>query len=150
MDENELRKTYLDLQDIPCSFEKIILSGRCGCENAKKFNLAEREGISCASQAAQLDCAEFLGLVHEHARFALHLTHITGPLPHAKEIRVQGGGLTGLKQTLAPDSADESVEDIYALITDAKEQFGSLADIPMEEVIRSISHYQGRAVRPTE
>ena len=148
MDENELRKTYLDLQDIPCSFEKIILSGRCGCGNAQKFNLAEREGISCAAQSAQLSCTEFLRLVHEHARFALHLTHITGPLPHAKEIKVQGGGLMGLRQTLEPDSESESVDDIHALITDAKKRFGALADVPMEEVIRSISHYQGRSMRP--
>ena len=140
MDENELRKTYLDLQDIPCAFEKIILSGRCGCGNA--------QGISCATQSAQLSCTEFLRLVHEHARFALHLTHITGPLPHAKEIKVQGGGLMGLRQTLEPDSESESVDDIHALITDAKKRFGALADVPMEEVIRSISHYQGRSMRP--
>lgn len=147
MDENELRKTYLDLQDIPCAFEKIVLTGRCGCEKAKKFNLAEREGISCTQLSAQQNCVEFLALAHEHAKFALHLTHLSCPLPHSKELKVQGGGLLGLLRAIFPDRDGGRVENIDALISEAHSRYDGLAAIPAVEIVRAIAGYQARPSR---
>ncbi len=144
MDEKKYRKTYDELQGIPCVFEKILLARRCDCRNARRFAIAEREGVKCDSRIAQRDCAALLLLLHQYARFALHLPDATPPLPHGKEIKVQGGGLLGLQRTIHPEIKNEKVNDVYGLIINARELYEELASVPVEEIIRGISTYQGR------
>lgn len=147
MDENEFRKTYRRIKGVDCVFERIILTRRCGCVHARKFNLAEREGVSCADHNARQGCVELLELLHTHARFALQLTDVRGPLPHGKEIKVQGGGLLGLQRTLHADNRADTVENVRALIQGAQSRFGALDQVPAAEIVKSITGYQGRPPR---
>ena len=116
MDENEYRSTYHSINSHRCVFEKSILTQHCNCRFHERFNLAEREGIRCTQQQAQLNCTIFLNQCRQQARFALHLTQIVGNLlPHSKEIQVQKGALLGLVPEL-PNLPDTEIKDIYSLI----------------------------------
>lgn len=146
MEEDQYRATYQRLNQTRCVFEKAILSRRAGCSHAHKFCLAEREGISCQSVADQQRCQDFLQTTRNKALFALKLTQLDGALPHAKEIRVQLGGLTGVAELL--DQGD--VGELYnacELLESAERHYDGLANLPYDTIIRAIMRIQGRRRR---
>ena len=77
-------------------------------------------------------------LLRENAKFALKLTSLEGELPHAKEIKVQTGGLLGLQRVLRPDLTTGSVVDIAGLTTLGERTYGTLDDFPFREIVKSI------------
>ena len=62
------------------------------------------------------------------------------------EIRVQAGGLSGIQSLLTPEPQDK-VEDIYTLIELAEAEFGSLENLPYNQIMQSVSSFQGRKSR---
>ncbi len=147
MEENEYRSTYNEVNQIRCAFEKAILSRRCSCSQSHKFCLAEREGVSCQSALKQERCQTFLKAAREKALFVFKLTQFDGVLPHAKEIRVQIGSLSGLAESMDLNISDE-IEDIDTLLKDGELHFGNLTEIPYDILIRAINRMQARKRRP--
>ena len=149
MDEQEFRSTYHAVNGLRCVFEKSILSRRSRCAHCVRFHLADREGAACDVPTAQRRCLELLGRLREKAIFALRITHIEGELPHAKEIRVQTGGLLGLRQALspAPMPDDGVIEDINGLITEALLRHGDLDSLPYPRIMQAVVHFEGRPRR---
>jgi hypothetical protein len=143
MEEDEFRRTYDELRELPCAFEKAVLNRRCGCSLVRRFNLGEREGVVCTSFPAQSNCRTLLALLRENARFVLHARLAPGALPHGRELKVQAGGLQGVRLLLAPD-ADPTVEDIHGLVSAARERFGRLEALPFTQVVRSIAAFELR------
>lgn len=62
------------------------------------------------------------------------------------EIRVQAGGLCGIRALFTPGQQD-AIEDIVALVEQAGIEFGSLEKFPYQLIVQSISRYQGRKSR---
>ena len=151
MDQDAYRKTFRDMNDRFCLFEKGILSNQCSCSQAERFYLAEREGVHCLSDQGQQSCGELLALLRHHARFTVKSPSDSSALPHAKLMRLQVGGLHGIWVALQPeDERPGPIEDIYALVSQALARFGSLERLPFQEIIKQIAAYQGRRRRPRE
>lgn len=148
MDENEYRSAYHSINQQRCVFEKSILTLNCDCRFQLKFNLAEREGISCQNNDALQQCQLFLNECRSQARFALKLTEIVGNLlPHSKEIQVQKGALLGLVPEL-PNLPDTPIGDIHELIRSAADSVGGdIRNLPFHDLIPSISHHPPRPRR---
>jgi len=145
MDNEVLRKTYRSINERFCPYEKSILTNSCKCSRAKRFCIAEREGVGCGSDAAQSRCLELLDLLRRHARFALKATDERAALPHAQAMRIQVGGLRGLQAVLMPgEPIPAKIQDIYDTIDRALERFGTLADLPFQAIIQQIAAYKGR------
>jgi hypothetical protein len=151
MDNEIFRRTYHSINERFCPYEKSILTNNCECSLAKRFCIAEREGVRCSSDGAQARCIQVLELLRQQARFALKATDQRTALPHAKAMRVQVGGLRGLQATLAPGHPIPSrIEDVHAIIEAAQERFGDLADVPFQPIIQQIAAYKGRKRRRRE
>lgn len=144
VEEDKFRTTYRSVNERRCVFEKAILSRRCACTCATRFYLADREGVACDSASAHRRCSQLISLLRENAKFALKVIAIDGELPHAKEIRVQSGGLLGLQHVLRPDLNAENVIDVAALTTLGERTFGSLEKFPYREIVKSIVAFEGR------
>ncbi|HEY9199837.1 MAG TPA: hypothetical protein VIR60_10760 [Gammaproteobacteria bacterium] len=148
MEEDEYRSTYAAVNERRCVLEKALNSRTVTCSHSERFYLADREAVGCKSDPAQRRCQELLTRMREGARFSLQMTHIGGPLPHNKEIKVQVGGLQGLQALLAPEQADSStVEDVFGLLNAAELRFGALSAFPYQDMIKHITRYQGRSRR---
>jgi len=148
MEESEYKATYHEVSERRCVFEKTITSRRSTCSKSLRFHLADREGVSCKSASGNALCTELLALMRRNARFALHITHADGPLPHAREIRVQTGGLLGLQTLIHPERQDESsVNDIISLIDTALLQYSSLESLPFDIIVQGIVKFEGRRKR---
>jgi len=146
MEEDEYRTIYQQFNQTRCAFEKAILSRRCACELAHKFNLAEREGVACQTESKQKRCQTFLQQCREKALFALKLTQPGGALPHAREIRVQLGGLNGLSELLG-STPPEAINNIDDLLISAEQRYPDFQELPYELLIRAIMRIQGRQRR---
>lgn len=148
MDETEYRQTYRAVNKQRCLFEKAINARRCTCGLSQRFNLADREGVSCSSETGSIRCKQLLELLRKNANFALQMTNVPGPLPHAKEVKVQIGGLLGLQRLLQPKMCDEElVHDINGLAETALQQYSSLNNLPYSEIVKSIVTFEGRPRR---
>lgn len=146
MDEDQYRTTYHRINETRCWFEKGINSRRCTCKLMERFNLADREGVRCTDAEAQKRCAEFLRTIREKAIFTLQLTKVDGPLPHAKEARVQVGSMLGLLSLQRDEDAlaEDEVPDIYALLEWGTTKYGSLELLPYPQLVQAIAQVQTR------
>lgn len=148
MDEDVYRDTYKNVVTIKCVFEKAINSRQTTCAQANKIRLADREAVACHSQEICQTCTGFLEILRAKALFALKLQDHNGPLPHAKEIKVQMGCIIGL----AIDNnikviKGEKIENIHGLIQRSLEKYNTLDNFPYENLMRSIANYEGRPKR---
>ena len=147
MDEQEYKKTYSEINTIRCVFEKALCSRGCHCSKSQQFRLADRLGYGCESPVAQQLCATLIEHLRQQTRFVFKLNEITGPLPHNKEIRVQNGGMLGLKKLVQGDTSDESVEDIHALVQVVVKEYGDINQLPYDLLMQSVMAYKARPKR---
>ncbi|MCG7872548.1 MAG: hypothetical protein N0C81_02370 [Candidatus Thiodiazotropha lotti] len=145
MDQDAFRRTYREMNERFCAYEKSLLSRHCNCSQAKKICIAEREGVHCISDEANAQCLELLKNLRHQARFALKSNNDNEVLPHGKAMRLQVGGLRGLFSVLYPgQTTPEVIEDVFQLISQAKAEFNSLENLPFQTLIQHVSAYQGR------
>ena len=145
LNEDAYKDAREDLNRLACPFEKAILRGCCGCELSQKNYIAERELIACKSAVARENCRTLRGLLHQNALFTLKLTHLSDLLPHAKDMKLQCGGMIGLQRIFATDPAPQTtVSNIHGLVLAAQEKFGNLENLPYSEIVISIAHYESR------
>jgi hypothetical protein len=158
VEENEYRETYEGVNALPCVFQRGMLARCCDCSQARRLYLAEREAVACNAQGTHIDCATLLDLLHDKARFVLQQSRVDAPLPHAKELRVQCGGLSGVAATLAsaaqptdrePEQPAQppSVDDVQSLVREARRQYGQLRQLPLQDIIQTIARFQSRRRR---
>lgn len=149
MNETEYRSAYKSLNPHKCVFEKAINSRRCCCDASERFNLADREGVACADALLVARCKQYLEKMRENARFSLQLTQINGPLPHAKEIRVQLASVIELNRL---QSAEESIDlpNIRQVISTAIEGYGAIEQFPYPELTKAIGQFKSRKKRQKE
>ncbi|MDD5404425.1 MAG: hypothetical protein PHZ14_07800 [Sulfuricella sp.] len=145
LNEGAYQDAYNGVVRLSCPFEKAILSRCAGCDQAHNFNIAEREAIACKAPLARENCLTLHGLLHQNAAFALKLLHPGEPLPHAKELKIQCGGLLGTQQLFAPEVS--TVANIHGLVGEIQQRFGSMRDVPYLEVVKAISAYEARRRR---
>ncbi|MBI3545989.1 MAG: hypothetical protein HY081_05265, partial [Gammaproteobacteria bacterium] len=127
-----------------CPFEKAILCTQCACQLATRFSIAERTGVECRSDIARNNCVTLLNLMRERARFALKVTDTAKALAFGKEMKVMIGGLLGLQRQMNPEQNVDRVSDIHALVQQAQEVYGSLPNLPYQQIIKYITAFQSR------
>ena len=144
MDQDAFRKTYQDVNGRACLFEKSVLINQCACHEAERFCIAEREGVHCRSEHGQKRCLRWLDLLRTQARFALHTEEERQLLPHGKAIRLQVGGMRGLKLALDGATTAPQIDDVDGTLAAAEARFGELEAVPFSTVMREVAAYQVR------
>jgi hypothetical protein len=148
LDSDAFRRTYRAINERYCAFEKGILTNQCSCSEAKKFCIAEREGVHCATDEAQETCIALLDLLRRQARFALKTSEQQRALPHAKAMRLQIGGLRGIAVALDREApAPSEIADVRALLLAAIARFGALEHLPFPQIMQQIAAYRPRRRR---
>jgi len=138
MDETAYRQALKAAIPRNCPFEKTILTHCAACTEAEKHNIAEREVVSCNSSLAHERCNRLRELLRQNFVFALGKLHIDGPLPHAREMRMQCGGMRGI-QFLVDGGND--VSDVSELLAMAVNRYGGLEELPFSEIVQLANGY---------
>ena len=141
MDETAYKSARGELNRLPCVFEKALLSRCVVCELSLRHLLAERETVACTDALARAACGELSGLLREKSSFALKLTEAARILPHAMIMKIQCGGLGGLRDVLDPAAP---APDVHRLVRRAQAEYGALDALPFSRIIQGVSHWQGR------
>jgi hypothetical protein len=139
--EDAYREARKSVNPTPCAFEKGVLARCIACRKAETHLLAEREAVNCSDADALARCISLKLLLRNQSAFALHITSISAPLPHAKELKIQCGGLKGLQKIV--DGLDE-VTDAVALIDAALSRYGVLEALPFSEIVQGVVHFAAR------
>jgi hypothetical protein len=139
MDESAFRHARSAVAPLRCVFEKALLARCAGCDVAARHALAEREAVACTSPVARTNCATLLALLRERSAFALRVAPGDSPLPHAAMMKLQCGGLRGLRRAVAADR-----DDVHGLVAAARQRFGSLVDLPWADIVPAVVAWQGR------
>lgn len=143
MDEHQYKTTYHFVNPNRCVFEKAVNSRVCNCSRAKRFNLADREGVACTSLPRLERCSVLLGKLRENARFALQRLKISQTLGHGDEIKIQNGSMLGL-QALVEESQDTTVRDIDSLVIRAERRFDGIDGFPYSRLMQGVIAYRSR------
>lgn len=141
MDESAFRQTQEAINRLPCVFERALLARHAVCELAASHQIAERESIACSHPAARLDCARLSELLREKSAFALGLADARRILPHAMVMKLQCGGLDGLKALLDGAALAPNVRRLVRL---ARERHGELDALPFTEIVKGVAAWKPR------
>ena len=152
-DEDAFRRLRQTATALACPFERALLSRCAACSLARSTLLAERELIGCGSASASERCCAYRAQLRDKALFALRVD-AAGPWPFGKEIRLQCGGLLGLRRALDDDEAETTgapesaagvrVDDADTLMREALARYGELDALPYSRIMRSVVGYQPR------
>jgi hypothetical protein len=145
MEEDEYKSTYNEIAKTRCVFEKALTNNQCKCRYSRHFWLADREGYACSSDEISSICRYLLEKLRENSRFFLKIHSVGSQLPHNMDIRVQVGGLRGLRAALSAENSDQPITDIRALIEQAEVQFENMDSLPYSEIAQSVAGYKGRS-----
>jgi hypothetical protein len=145
MDETAYKSARGEINRLPCVFEKALLSRCVVCELSVRHLLAERETVACSDPVARAACGQLSGLLREKSAFALKLTEAARILPHAMVMKVQCGGLAGLRDVLDPEAP---APDVHRLVRRAQAEYGALDALPFSRIVQGVSHWQGRRRGP--
>ena len=127
-----------------CVFAKALLARAASCELAARRSIGEREIVDCSRVVARTHCGTLAALMHERARFALHLPSPGRPMIHAQALRLHCGGLVGLQRALG-----DAPPDVHAMVGAAHERYGSLMQLPWDAIVRDIAGWQPHRRRGT-
>lgn len=141
MDETAYKSARGEINRLPCVFEKALLSHCVVCELSVRHLLAERETVACTDPLARAACEQLAGLLREKSAFALKLTATARILPHAMVMKIECGGLAGLRDVLDPEAL---APDVQRLVRMAQAEYGALDALPFSRIIQGVSHWQGR------
>ena len=130
---------------LPCVFERALLARHAVCELAASHQVAERETISCSHPAAHLDCARLAELLRDKSSFALRVADARRILPHAMVMKIQCGGLDGLKAVLDPAAVAPNVRRLVRL---ARERHDDFAALPFSEIVKGVAAWKLRRRHP--
>jgi len=147
MDETAFRNARGEINRLPCVFERALLARNAVCGLAESHALAEREAIACTAPLARAECGRLAGLLREKSSFALGLPTTQRLLPHAQVMRIECGGLDGLRQVLDPQAP---APDVHRLVCVARERYGELDALPFSEIVKGVAAWQGRRRRRAE
>lgn len=141
MDETAYRQAKGEINRLPCVFERALLARNAVCELATAHQIAERETISCAQAAAHHECVKLAELLRRNSAFALGITDTQRILPHAMLMKIQCGGLLGMKSVFDPAALAPNVRRLLRL---ARERHGELESLPYSEIIKGIAAWKPR------
>jgi hypothetical protein len=145
-DENAYRQTYAEVNPLQCVFERGMLRRCLGCEQGIRRNIAEREAVGCRDKAGHDLCGAFKKELKRAAAFALKVTHPDDPLPHAKELKLQCGGLLELEALLNAMPV-EQVSNVAGVLAAAITRYGGLEALPYNDLIQGVRAFEARPRR---
>lgn len=145
MDEPAYHLARRQINPLPCVFEKALLCQAAACEAAQRLSLAEREMVACREPLARAACGNLLQLLRSNSAFALKVKNTQQILPHAMMMKIQCGGLVGIKDLLDPQAP---APDVLNLIRLAQAEYGALENLPFSRIVQGVAHWQIRRRRP--
>lgn len=139
MEETIYRHAKGEINRLPCVFEAALLGQHAVCELSVRHSVNGHQKLACAQPLARASCGTLDGLLQEKSAFAIRRTDAQRRLPKASVMKIQCGGLNGLRSLLDPQAHAPNVVHLVRL---AQEKQGGLAQLPFAEIIKSVAAWK--------
>lgn len=133
--------------NLHCPFRKTLLARDYACEHSSITHLPTGCNIVCDSDAASADCNLLMRELIQAAQFVMRYQPDTDSLTHGKLLKIQYGGLKGLQRLVQGDVDRHQVENISALVQQAKCQYSGFENIHYAALLQDILQHQNRLRR---
>ncbi len=143
VDEQAFHSALQAMDKAECPFAKALLGSRAACSRARRFYLADREGVECSDAVARMNCTAYLEAVRAAAGPRFGGPAPQGPLPHGVAMKLQVGGLQGLAEALGV----AAVDDVAALVAAAVQRDGGLDALPLDAIAGVVQAFEPRRRR---
>lgn len=115
-----------------CPFAAPITTGRAACTKASEVVRRGGSEYDCTDVAAHSRCEAFFGELKQTGLAAFDVPDDLTQMPHSVLVKIQTGGLTGLRRLLEPDIDPASpVHDVATLVDAAVAAYGSIGQVPV-------------------
>lgn len=141
MDETKDRDNGGRQQRPPCVFEHALQQRCAGCSVSVRHSVSEREVILCDEPLLYPRCARLLEAMRANALFALKLHHADDRLSHSQAMKLQCGGLQGVRDLIEPGAEEVDVANLVCRVLD---RWGGFADMPFAGIVQAIAAWKGR------
>lgn len=125
-----------DINRLPCVFRKALQARQAVCECAARDGAGARGTLVCTQPLARASCGELQALLRDKSAFALGMVDSRRPVAPTKLMKIQCGGLNGLRDLLDPGALAPSVHRLVRLAT---ESYGELAALPFTEIVKGVA-----------
>jgi hypothetical protein len=130
-----------------CPFTGALIGRQFGCQCSEEVTRREGPSIACNNTDMQAQCTQLFSQMKSAAITKLGYEDDLTQIPHAVLMKIQMGGLCGLqnivnKKESGAESKALSVGDIQALVSGANQTFGSIENIPLNDLVEDIIHYK--------
>jgi hypothetical protein len=131
MSQSLSRSARGEINHLPCVFSTALRQRCAVCSLA----LHDAEQLLCSQPVARATCASLHGQLVDNSRFALGMRADPRSTRTSKteEIRLQCGGLTGLRRLLDNDAMSIDVQRLLERLADTK-----IDSLPWEQILRAI------------
>ncbi|MGI9227395.1 MAG: hypothetical protein ACR2PU_01255 [Gammaproteobacteria bacterium] len=128
--------------DCKCSFTATLIKEDFACEKAQMVTRRAGPDIACSSEAASENCANLLSEFKKVGLPAFDAEDDLLKTPHSVFNKIQFGGLLGLARTLNNNLEISRVDNIFQLVSNSLEYFGSTQAIPHQDYIKSMIDFK--------
>jgi hypothetical protein len=139
MDDDALRPTRGEINRLPCAFERALCARHAVCELAVHSQAGGRESVACVQPLARALCAQLVSLLREKSAFTMRLRPAVRSVSPATLMKIQCGGLDGLKAVIEPAALAPNVRRLVRL---AQERYGALAALPFSEIVQGVAAWK--------
>jgi hypothetical protein len=125
---------------LPCPFHLALITGANGCAHATPVTRRAGPDIACASGTANARCRDAFDYIKRAAQPVLGFPDNLQDAPHSVMVRLQNGGLLGLRKLLEP--AARNVPNIDGLMDDLTRKFAGLERLPPAPIAAAVGAFK--------
>jgi hypothetical protein len=115
-----------------CPFAAPITTGRAVCRHATEVVRRGGSEYDCDDAAAHERCSSLFASFKRTGLDAFQVDDDLTQMPHSVLVKIQTGGLTGLRRLLEPATdPDAPVADVSALAAQAADAYGGVEQVPV-------------------
>jgi hypothetical protein len=115
-----------------CPFAAPITTGRAACTKANEVVRRGGSEYDCTDVAAHNRCEALFDGLKQTGLAAFDVPDDLTQMPHSVLVKIQTGGLTGLRRLLEPDTDPAApVHDVATLVDAAVAAHGSIGQVPI-------------------
>ena len=124
-----------------CPFGSTLVTETCHCVHAEQVVRRGGAEIVCQTEAAYVRCTELFQHLKNVALPEFEVEDDLTTMPHSVLQKIQFGGLLGLQQLITGQVTD-TIVDIADLLDALESKYGTLEELPYNDLVSSITEYK--------
>ena len=131
------------MSDLTCPFNAPLVAEDFACRHAEAVIRRGGTEVACRDEVSRARCIELHQAMKAVALAEQGYEDDLTQVPHSLLVKVQYGGLLGLRHLTGQDSGSATtVADIDSLVESALERFGTVAGIPCTKLCDDMTGYR--------